>query len=198
MPSPKVLKKYIDFQEKKYNSKMCGIYFRSKKNGDKVLSIINSFENGKMYLNLAKKDYYMRSFLTDMCLRPSCYNCHFKTNRRFADITLGDFWGFDYRINPKWDDDKGVSLVLIHSEKGLDWFSNVSSIDKIKTDYKKSIECNPAMVRSSNQGVFRKQFFKGLKKYGFDVLCKKYCSDTFKVRMKRKIFKCWKMIKNEK
>lgn len=198
VPSPKVLKKYIHSQEEKYNSKICGIDFRSKINGYSVSSIVNSFANEERYVSYAKNDYYMRCFLTNMCLRPSCYSCHFKTNKRFADITLGDFWGFDYRIRPKWNDDKGVSLVLIHSEKGQDMFKKVSSIEKIKTDYLTSIERNPSMVCSSEKGIFRKQFFNGLDKYGFDKVCKKYCCDTFKVRIKRKAYKLWELIKNEK
>lgn len=39
---------------------------------------------------------------------------------RYSDIAFGDFWG----ISPKLlMDDKGVSTVIINSEKGQKWFS---------------------------------------------------------------------------
>lgn len=58
----------------------------------------------------------MRGFLNNLYLRPSCYNCKSKNGVSHADLTIGDFWGVNTVI-PKFDDDKGVSLVLVNSKK---------------------------------------------------------------------------------
>ena len=61
----------------------------------------------------------MKMYLSDMYLRPSCYNCQFKGIVRESDITLGDFWGVtQWKEIDKNDLKKGISIMLIHSEKG--------------------------------------------------------------------------------
>lgn len=63
------------------------------------------------------EDPYMRGFLSDIYLRPSCYGCVSKNGVSHSDITIADFWGIN-RIMPDYDDDKGVSLVLINTNRG--------------------------------------------------------------------------------
>ena len=70
---------------------------------------------------------FMRAFLSDLILRPSCYLCKFKGGRSGSDITLGDYWGIQY-IKPNMDDDKGTSIILINTTKGYD----ALDFDKIK------------------------------------------------------------------
>lgn len=50
--------------------------------------------------------------------RASCYQCSFACKNQYSDITLCDAWGLEKR----WDREevkKGVSLVLLNTEKGL-------------------------------------------------------------------------------
>ncbi len=61
------------------------------------------------------KDPYMQMFLSDFCLRPSCYECKAKT-LRLSDLTIGDFWGID-TIAPEMNDSKGTSLVIVQRIK---------------------------------------------------------------------------------
>ena len=56
-------------------------------------------------------------FYSHKTLRPSCYYCKFKKITRTGDITLADYWGIDKAI-PGFNDNKGVSLVLVNTEKG--------------------------------------------------------------------------------
>ena len=58
----------------------------------------------------------MKGFLKDLYLRPSCYDCKFKTLQRASDITLADFWGIE-KIIPEINVEKGVSLCWASSEK---------------------------------------------------------------------------------
>jgi len=62
----------------------------------------------------------MQMFLQDLCLRPACYECKFKKLKRESDLTLADFWGCD-QVVPELDDDKGLSLVIVHSERAGDF-----------------------------------------------------------------------------
>lgn len=59
----------------------------------------------------------MRGFLSDIYLRPSCYECKCKNGVSHSDLTIADFWGID-RLMPDFDDDKGVGLVLVNTTSG--------------------------------------------------------------------------------
>lgn len=60
---------------------------------------------------------YMRGFLSDVYLRPSCYGCASKGGRSGSDLTIADFWGVG-TLMPGFDDDKGVGLVLLGTQAG--------------------------------------------------------------------------------
>ena len=101
----------IDFR----NKSMCGwkdfsLVVRGKYDtetgGDRVLLSDRHYENP-----------FLRGFLSDICLRPSCYACRCKNGASRSDLTLGDYWGVQ-TLMPDFDDDKGVGLVLVNTGKG--------------------------------------------------------------------------------
>lgn len=53
-------------------------------------------------------------------MRESCSHCHFTNLKRVGDISVGDQWGLS-KDSP-YEDDKGLSLVLVNSEKGKQIF----------------------------------------------------------------------------
>ena len=75
----------------------------------------NSARQKEVYIP-SSQDSFMRMFLRNYCLRPSCYECEAKLVR-CADLTLADFWGINF-VAPEMNDNKGVSLVIIRSQRG--------------------------------------------------------------------------------
>ena len=67
----------------------------------------------------------MRGFLSDIYLRPSCYECKCKNGVSHSDLTIADFWGID-RLMPDFDDDKGIGLALVNTVKGKQIFKRLS------------------------------------------------------------------------
>lgn len=116
VPSQMAYNKYIDDIEKKYDSVVKKVSFRSKKYGWKTYCMYIEFETGKRYLKLSMFDPFYKLFFSNLSLRGSCYNCT-RVRQSEADITIGDFWGIINLKNFK-DTDEGVSLVFIHNEKG--------------------------------------------------------------------------------
>ena len=61
----------------------------------------------------------MSAFDKAAIFRPSCYNCHYAKTNRVGDFSVGDFWGLGHQGVPfKHDMTKGVSLLLVNTEKG--------------------------------------------------------------------------------
>ena len=82
-------------------------------------------ENSVLLSDIHKVNPYMRGFLANIYLRPSCYQCKCKNGVSHSDLTIADFWGI-WRLMPDFDDDKGVGLVLVNTEKGSDIFDKLN------------------------------------------------------------------------
>lgn len=144
VPSPQILKDKISNMEKRYNSKVKNIYFRSKYGNWSTQKMLIEFENKKVYLMDANNDDYFKLFLNNYTLRKSCYHCQYSNQKHLADITLADYWGVK-KYSPEENDEKGLSLILINSKKGKDLINNISSqidmkplsLDKARYVYKK-------------------------------------------------------------
>jgi len=186
VPSPKVWQKYISFQEARAGATAWRIAFRCKNKGWKRFSLSFLFNNDKEYVQTLDKDLYMQVFLHNICLRPSCYTCNFKTLHRQSDITLADFWGIQ-NILPGMDDDKGTSLIFVNSASGQSMLEQIK--DKIlykEVDINQAMVYNLAAIKPAEQNLKREKFFKEVDQLSFDKLVKKYCSDSILVRTKRK------------
>lgn len=174
--SPKVFLKYMDMLEKQYGSKATEIKFKNKKWGWHNFSLRVNFANGDEYCKDRWHDLFFIGYLqAGNFTRPSCYECHFKGFPQKADITLADFWGIE-NIDKTMDQDRGTSLVMINSDKGMNLFESIK--DKIEwrqftmADARKG---NPAMEGSLKAAKpNRREFFEALDKEPFETVAKKY------------------------
>lgn len=153
VPSPAAWEQYVFYRASKdCNGKLPErINLRSKVTGWSRYRYSNVYDypGGKRYVQWGGEDLYMKLFVRDYINRKSCEICQFKGFQRASDITLGDFWGIWDEI-PEMDDDKGTSLVLLHSQKGKLYFQ---ALDK-KISYKKvtleqAVAQNPSILHSS-------------------------------------------------
>src|SRR5690606_29256323 len=122
-------------------------------------------------------DLYMRAFLRNVCLRPSCYDCMFKSLNRQSDITLADFWGIQ-NVLPEMDDDKGTSLIFVNSQTGKELFDDIKDgMLYQEVDINEAVKYNSAAIKSVIPNNNRDNFFKDLKHLPMDILLKRYCTD---------------------
>lgn len=183
VPSPMVWEKYVEERERKSNSQTQRMFFRHKKYGWKTYAVLFEFSNNTAYVKNLREDSFMRAFLSNACLRPSCYNCSFKSIKRQADITLADFWGIQ-NVLPEMDDDKGTSLVLIHSEKVQKLMESIQSISHTECVSEEVVtKFNSAAIQSAKMGEYRDIYMRRIVSESPDELAKIY----FKVPLKRRI-----------
>ena len=174
VPSPLVWRNYVQFKERDYQSKPQKISFRHKNYGWKRYSVSFLFKNKVEYLKDLHEDNYMKGFLTDLYLRPSCYKCKSRGENRASDITLADFWGIQ-NVLPQLDDDKGTSLVIVNTSKGKDiFFSIQNSIVFQEISLNKAIKYNPSYINSVDENKNREKFFNEYNNKSFDKLIQQY------------------------
>lgn len=125
-------------------------------------SISIGYSNGKSYSVPQGEDPLMQGFVQNLYLRPSCSQCVFKENNRFADLTLADYWGI-WEQYPDFDDNQGTSLLLVHTPKGETAWKQVSDQFRfLEARYDEALSKNPSAVKSSVPHPARITFFKEL------------------------------------
>lgn len=178
VPSPLVWEKY---RSKMANHReLKAISFRDKTFGWRRFSLRLTYKNADEDIKDLSNDAFMQGFLKNLYLRPSCYNCKFKTINRQSDITLADFWGIE-KVHPSFDDNRGTSLILVNSQKGKAMFSSVADkMEYEKVDVDQAILYNPSAVKSVDYNPKRVKFFHELSELA-DVtqLIAKYTKASF-------------------
>lgn len=155
VPSPQVWQLFVSEIERRNRKKVVNVCFRDKGAfGWKAHKESFQFADGSF-------DYsnnWANAFYSHNMFRESCYNCKYTSPYHQADITLADYWGIGDNA-PQFDDDKGVNLVLIHTDKGRNAFAQIQSqISYAKTDIATSMQ--PNLVHPSRKGEEYELFWK--------------------------------------
>lgn len=188
VPAPNVWEYYKAYIQRQYKSPITDINFRDKSLGWKNYSVRFALENGSVYCNSFKNDPYMKAFLANMDLREACYDCKFKSTKHKSDITVADYWGID-KIKPELDDDKGLSLLLVNTEKGNTLLENVKNkLTLTKTDIEEAFPYNPCIIKPVYVHNFRQYFLCSYNKYDFEKIVNNCLNPSYITRLKRKLY----------
>ena len=119
-PNWEYLDKHLENIEKKKKKNISKVSFRDPL----YLYYFRAFDkkNKRIYsAGMHEGDLYYRGFATNLDFRENCYSCNYARKERIADITLGDFSGLGRAKKYEWDTKK-VSLVLVNTQKGKEFF----------------------------------------------------------------------------
>lgn len=187
VPSPKVWRMYLDEVTGNAWRAIRNIQFRNKANGWRRFNFVLDYDCEQEHIVLSsyhRENHYMRAFLRNMILRPSCHQCPAKGGRSQSDITIADFWGIQH-VNPQMDDDKGTGLVLVNTERGAQVFSH-TNVKSHQESYEDAVQHNSAIERSVAPHPKRADFFKRLdKSESVIALIEKELRPSLKQRMKK-------------
>lgn len=186
VPSPLIWQKYLsetleNFRAKRGAGKntvplsidelpvITGISFRDKANGWKKYGFRINYAASKAAQNTVSEstieetllqpfpdNLFMKGFLSNIYLRPACYACPAKSGKSGADITIGDFWGIEH-INPSMDDDKGCSLVIPQSPKGVAICAQLEHQSVL--EYRDALKYNPSIEYAVKSPINRSFYF---------------------------------------
>lgn len=198
VPSEKLFRDYIAYEEKKYNINIIDFSFRDKSKRRSMMNsstYTNSFTYTDNKNNITKKrifngkvkSSYTALFLTSLTYRENCYQCIFAQRKRASDITLGDFWGF-HSEHPEigntygLSNGKGVSCILLNTDKGKKCIDEIrsglvlldSELDKVS---KHNAQLNHPSILSKKRDeilkVYAREGYGGIDRY-YKVNFRKY------------------------
>ena len=127
---------------------------------------MGSWRHGRLIASSSGRDLnipygesaYIKAFLKGLSLTPKCYACAVKGENRASDITIGDCWGIEF-LNRRFDNDQGVSLVVLHSEIGHKYFNMIQDlVEFVDVNYKDALKYNESYFRPTKKH-FRRNFF---------------------------------------
>lgn len=171
VPGPYIWRDYLSFIEQKRNGLVKEVDFRNKSIGgwaDQIDTYV--FEKEQEVDNTLT---FATIFDSEITLRKSCFHCKYTNIKRPSDITLADFWGWE-KVNPEANiDNKGLSLILCNTPKGLDIFKNVKHnmyfFEVFTKDYMQSRLKSPTIPHP-----LRDEFEKYYAEYGFEKAMKRF------------------------
>lgn len=187
--SPKVWKHYLE--EVSGGTSISNVTFRDKSQGWHSYGLhiqgialdgeTKTLDKGKQTENL-----FMRGFLEDLTVRPSCSHCPARNYVSGSDIMLADCWHLE-KYHPEWDDNKGMSQIMLLTEKGKNILNTVKDNIFIKQIPYNEVEdsgVHAPITRSTPPHPFRKYFFSNLKDGKVRDLIS-YCLHKYDIKKKR-------------
>lgn len=172
VPSPMAWKQYVQYCAEKDNGGIppLSINLRAKETGWSRYQYSNVFEyaSGKRKVTLSNDSLFMKLFVGNCISRLCCEQCRFRGYSRFSDLTLGDFWGI-WDIHPSMDDNKGTSVVLVQSKKGMDHFDQIGARCVVRqVSLEQASAQNQSMLRSSLNHAKRQDALSAIRQGNFE------------------------------
>lgn len=162
--NPALFKLYIAWLENIKNAISGSLFyrFRSKQQGWGLYYHFRyvSKRSGKIVEQNGQwdEDPYYAAYLSGKFYLKSCYSCKFANRRRVGDFTIGDYWGIE-REHPGFEYEKGASVVLINTPKGMAFFSKrceaacILEESSFELAAKNNRNLNAPAVRSANDAA---------------------------------------------
>lgn len=166
VPSPELWRRWLAYVEGREDGEVHEVNFRSKVTGWLSYSVVYEHAAGgdgapRRSSTRFADDWYMRAFLRNASLRPSCLECPFK-RRSGSDVTLGDYWGVQAQ-HPEVPVEGGVSAVVCNTGRGADAMAGVSGlVDSGATSFDGIVSGNPSLVSPSLPYADREAFMSAL------------------------------------
>lgn len=162
VPSPGVWRRYLEETGKssQRNGIVKEISFRCKEVGgwrDYALRL--SFADGTDFIQDFHNNAYLRGFNHQLFNRRSCHDCRFRNLRSGADMTIGDYWNVGH-IFPDMDDNKGTSLVLVNTLKGMRMYKKIrAGVTDMVSNFSEACKVNHVLIGSPAPNKLRHLFF---------------------------------------
>lgn len=200
IPSPLIWKKYKNLCLHNEYKSVRQIQFRNKDLYGYEYSQMAFLREGQSRYMGIECDPYLRAFFSDLSDRPSCYQCPVKKRYRISDLTLWDCFDV-YKFNKDLDDNRGVTRVLVHSSKGMDYINQLQHCKVFEIDADLAVLGVKEMVKPVSYNVKREAFFADAIKMQDKDFFEKYFPMTLKVRIEHIIRKVcnklgiWRFVK---
>mgnify|MGYP005751012625 CR=1 FL=1 len=176
VPGVKMFQDYIESLEQRIKGSIYEYRFREKEKGQDMSGrfFYSNQRNAKRTRAIdGHRESYYKLFLEGMTYRENCYSCPFASSKRVSDITIGDYWGIQEQHKEELQsstlsDEKGISCILIHTEKGNQAFQKAAAkCEFFRSDFSKASKYNAQLRTPSKLPEERQMIMEIYKNEGY-------------------------------
>ncbi len=148
--------------------------FRAKLKGHEGQYVTQlTYANGDSETKVGAEDLYARSFMYQVSLRESCYECPFALMARVGDLTLGDHWAPG--LNASFERGS-TSLILVNSDKGKRMVAALEGRGILRNaNIEDATRSNIPLHHPVKRPLSRSIFYKAMKIFGFAAAVRICC-----------------------
>ena len=177
VPSPAVFRAYAGNLGQSRGARVTDVRFKDKSHGWSHPYFTARLSDGTVYSEDFNRTPYGRGFGMQLFLRPSCARCQYTSTSRPADFTLADYWGLDEKLALPVERDKGVSMVLVNSEKGAAVFQALSpDFGQVERPLDEAVAGNPRLASPLKANPRRAAFFAAFAARPYEKVERDYLS----------------------
>ncbi|MDO4496766.1 MAG: Coenzyme F420 hydrogenase/dehydrogenase, beta subunit C-terminal domain [Bacteroidales bacterium] len=115
-------------------------------------------------------DFLFRAYLEFSFNRKNCFSCQYATLNRVADITLGDFWGWNLSADhERYRNHMGTSILFPNSEKGKKLAYDCPDLYVTSASWEEILPYNQNLYMPTNDALF----------YGANYIRRLRCMPSF-------------------
>lgn len=189
VPSPLLFEKYIEWNGGA--KELADVRFRDKHYGYFSSTMSLYRKNGKVIRREIHTDPMLNFFFNDLCSRPSCYECSFKTIDRVSDFTMFDCW-HGARFSDRFGT-KGSTAVIVRNQRAEHIMEQLlgSRINGLEVDLDTLITLDGSMITNSvSANKRRTEFFEMLNNDTFEKLLEEFGEHGLASKTKNLMKRC--------
>lgn len=181
VPPQKYLKEYLKKIGKKH--KITAVSFRELEK----FELKAKYNKEVLWYSDSYIDPYYNLFFKGTIFRENCYSCKYAREERVTDYTIGDFWGIE-KNTLKNRFDGNISLCLINTKKGLQFFDEIKDLFIYEErEVKEAINGNEQLQHPfMKEKESRSKFERMCKKRGsrFAIKCSEFGKREKKIKIR--------------
>lgn len=185
VPSPGVWNDYLKLINN--DGEIESIRFRDKTLGYHFSTMEVKYNKNNTQRGGIESQPWLRMFFSGMIIRESCSKCKFRSQYRNSDFTIWDCFNV-YHLDKSLNEEKGVTRVLLHTDKAIKIFKIISSdLEYREITIDKAVENVREFVQSPEINNQRKEFFDLYRSESLTEALNKFFPLTPKVKIKKNI-----------
>ncbi len=196
--NPMAFRKWVEEKTLK-NGKIKDINMRSKEYSWRTTGMTVTYESGEIENIPGGKALPFIGHTSQLYKRETCYHEDCRHMPRIGDITIGDFWHIGEKIPFDYDASKGVSLLMLNTNKGDEFVKSFEDkVIKVERDFYEAKQGNgPLRRKKTPRNKNTKKFYRLIKKHPYSYVMEK-CKTKPEGKLKRRFKKLIKKLFNSK
>lgn len=191
VPSQQILNDALKAYLPDTNLEEIRLRFREKEKGKSLYGLFMEDKQGhSLYRSIYPDNEYITGFLCGMYYRESCYRCHYARPERISDITVGDYWDYEKKIQLD-NANGGLSMLIVNTPAGQHLLElSQARINSLPSNYSDFVRRNGQLDHPLKRYHHYDDFIKDYEEHGFLWASHNNLKEE-KQRVRKAILKKW-------